>query len=94
MLGEPLRQGIGAPLGQDLDGTAALDVDQDRAVVVALAKGEIVDAEHPDPSGGRVRMRADQAYLDVPAGPDRQVLGEPGTGPATQRQGDGLANRP
>ena len=46
---------------QDVDGTAALQVDQDGGVRVTFPQGEIVDAEHPDVSDGLLREGSEQA---------------------------------
>ncbi len=43
---QPPRQGLPGSIGQDLDWTPGLHVDEDRAVVVAPAQREVVDAEH------------------------------------------------
>ncbi|MFD8463326.1 hypothetical protein [Streptomyces antimycoticus] len=45
LVGQPAGQGRCLVVGQQVDGSAGLDVDQRAAVDVALAQGEIVDAE-------------------------------------------------
>ncbi|BFV60517.1 hypothetical protein KCMC57_up56210 [Kitasatospora sp. CMC57] len=94
MRGEPGCEAVGGSFGQDIDRAAAFDVDQDRAVVVALAQGEVVDAEHPHRPGLRVRQGSDQADQSIAADPDCQVPGEPGAGPAAQSERDRLADLP
>src|SRR4051794_21922233 len=48
MLLQPCRQSVGTAVGQQVDNPAALEIAQDRAVVMALAPCPIIDAEHPD----------------------------------------------
>ena len=45
---QPRRQRVGAAVGQQVDNPAALEIAQDRAVVMALAPCPIIHAEHPD----------------------------------------------
>ena len=47
VLPEPLGYGLGGALREQGHGLAALEIDQDRAVGVPFAQGEIVDAQHP-----------------------------------------------
>jgi len=51
VLFEPLLQGLGGAIGQKVHHAAALQVDQDRAVGIALLEGEVVDAQHPHDLG-------------------------------------------
>lgn len=44
--GEPDRQAGCLPVGQQVDGAAGLDVDEDGAVMAALAGGVLVNADH------------------------------------------------
>jgi hypothetical protein len=46
-VGEPGRQTGRFPVGQQVDGVAGLNVDEDGAVVAALKGGVLVDAGHP-----------------------------------------------
>src|SRR5579872_7461569 len=48
MLFQPLAQGVSGALGQEVHGAVPLQVAQDRAIAVALAKGPIVNAEDAD----------------------------------------------
>jgi hypothetical protein len=47
MVGEPGGHRRRGPVGQQIDGTARVDNQQDRAVVVSRAQGELVHPEHP-----------------------------------------------
>jgi DNA invertase Pin-like site-specific DNA recombinase len=48
---QPGGEGIGAAVGQQVNGPAGVHVDDDAAVGVALAEREIVDADHGDRAG-------------------------------------------
>lgn len=88
MTGEPAGHRRCRPVRQQVDGLACLDVDQDCAVVVSLAQGEIV---HPEDSRCRrlgLRQAADQPQQRRPAHPGRQGLGQAGAGPACQHDRD------
>lgn len=76
-----------APVGQ-VAGAAGLDVDQDRGVDVALAQGELVDAEHARHRVRRIRQGAYQPQERGTAHRDREGLGQAGAGPADQGQGE------
>src|SRR5439155_27351949 len=44
---QPCLQGFAIPPGQEIEYAAALQIDQDRAVALALADGPVIDADHP-----------------------------------------------
>jgi hypothetical protein len=48
MLHQPRRQSVGTTVRQQVDNPSALEIAQDRAVVMALAPCPIIHAEHPD----------------------------------------------
>jgi hypothetical protein len=48
-IAQPPRQGLAGAIGQNLDRTPGLHVDEDRAVVVAPAQREVVDAQPTGP---------------------------------------------
>ena len=48
MLHQPRRQSVGTAVRQQVDNPSALEIAQDRAVVMALAPCPIIHAEHPD----------------------------------------------
>lgn len=56
----------------------------------AFAERELVDPQDRDARRGRVGKRADLTQNHVPARLHRQVLGQPGTGPAAHGQTDRL----
>jgi hypothetical protein len=71
-LGQPGGERVSRPLGQDIDRAAALHVDQDRAVAVAAAQRELIDAQHPRRRAHhRIGQGADQADQRHPADPGR-----------------------
>ena len=55
MLPQPLGQGLGPAVGEQVDDAAALEVHQDRPILLAFPFGPIVHPEHPghDRLGGR-----------------------------------------
>jgi hypothetical protein len=90
MGGQPVRERLGVAALQQVERRAGLAVDDDRAVVLPAPDGEVVHPEHP--RGGRRRVRGghDQPEQDLPARRDAQDRGEPGAGPAGQRDRDVL----
>jgi hypothetical protein len=61
MLAQPVREGVGLPVSQQLHRTVAVHVDQHRAVDVAATQREVVDTEHDHAAGLGVGQRPDQA---------------------------------
>lgn len=91
--GEPVGQGIGGAFGQQVERAPSLHVDQDRAVIVAPPEREIVDAQGPYPSDLRIGKATDGPQQRVLPDTDCLHFREPGAGAATERQGDGRADR-
>jgi hypothetical protein len=58
--GEPVREGPGVAAFQEVERGAGLDVDEQRAVVLAAPDREVVDPEHPGLGRRRVRGGHDQ----------------------------------
>lgn len=89
---QPLGEGLGGAFGQYLDGTAALHIDQDRAVVVPAPESEIINAQNPH---GR-RLGVGQSTCETQQGiltdADGLHLGQAGAGPAAQGERDRLAD--
>ena len=69
-------------------------IHQDRAVAVGATNGKIIDTEHRDSGGGRIRQRAHQPQQTVPAHHHPQHPGRPRPGPPGQRQPDRLQQPP
>jgi hypothetical protein len=88
MVGQPAGQGDGLTVGEHVDGPVGVDVNQDRAVGVPLAEGEVVHAQHPGGGPVRVGQGADHPQQRVPPGRHAQQTGQAGPGTARQRQGD------
>ena len=90
--GQPGGERVRGPFRQDVHGPAGLDVDQQRPVEVAAAQRELIDAQHP-----RARSRRDRAARGAAGSassgspPAANRAGQPGAGPAAQRQRDRLA---
>jgi hypothetical protein len=61
---------------------------------MALALGDIIDAQHGNRPGGRVRQAPDQPDQGEPGHPGAQRGGQPGTRAAGQRQRDLLQQVP
>src|SRR5690348_6202507 len=53
MLLQPGRQRLALSVGQQVDGAALFQIDEDRAIVMALAERPVVDTEHA--RGGSTR---------------------------------------
>jgi hypothetical protein len=87
---QPRGQCLGGAIGEYVDRTARLDVDQHRAVDVSAPQGEVVDAQHPHNTGRRVRQRPYQPHQRHPAHVDGHVSGQPCAGPAAECQRDAL----
>ncbi|MDL5199782.1 hypothetical protein [Streptomyces sp. ALI-76-A] len=83
MRGEPGGEGVGLAVGQDINHTSGFHVDQQGAVPLPLAEGEIVDTEHARRLLGHGRLR-EQAQQPRPARPQPQPPTEPLTGATTQ----------
>ncbi len=52
MFGEPVGDGVGFAVGENIHGTVSAHVDQDRATPMSATEGEVVDAEHLDSGRG------------------------------------------
>jgi hypothetical protein len=61
VLAEPVREGVGFPVRQQLHPAVVVQVDQHGAVDVATAQREVVDAEHGHGAGLGVGQRAEQS---------------------------------
>jgi hypothetical protein len=90
MRGQPVRERLRVAALQQVKRRPGLAVDDDRAVVLPAPDGEVVHPE--DPRGGRRRVRGghDQPEQHLPARRHAQAPGEPGAGPASQRDRDVL----
>ena len=81
---QPCGQSRCLPVGQQIDGAPRLDVDEDRAVVAALAGGVLVDADDPGRGHFRLGKCIDQAKDGAPADGHPEDGGQAGAGPARQ----------
>lgn len=86
-IGEPGRQAGCLPVGQQVDRTAGFYVDENGAVVAALAGGVLVDADH---TRGHLRLGkgVDQAQDGAPADGDPEHGAQAGVGPARKGETD------
>ncbi len=82
---EPLGQGRGAPIGQQVDHPPALKVNQNGPVAPALAPGPVVHAEHARCRSARQRQAAHQAQHRRAAGRHAQVIQQARPGGAAER---------
>lgn len=85
--GEPGREGLGGAVGQDIDGTAGFDVDQEGAVSATAAEGELIDPQHPRCPFGNLRG-FEQFQQPAAARGQMQLAAEPFAGPAAELDGD------
>ena len=83
---EPGRQRRGRTIRQQIDGTAAFEVDQDGAIGSALAQSPVVDTDDDRFGSGRQRTLADTPQQRRGTGGHRQVRQQPGGGCGTERQ--------
>jgi hypothetical protein len=87
--GQPRLQRGGLAVGQQLDRLPGGQVHQHGAVDPPFPEGEIIHAGHLRRSADlRFGQGSDQAQQRGPAHRDTQRRGQPGTGPACQRQPD------
>jgi hypothetical protein len=89
---QPVGEGLGGAFGQHLDGTAALHVDQDRAVVVPALESEIVNTKSTHGLRLGIGQGTDETQQGVLADTDGLYLGQSGAGPAAQSERDRLAD--
>lgn len=73
---QPRREGRRFPVGQQRDRLAALSVDEDGAIGVALPQGPGIDAEDLMRRGCRLRLVAEQPQEGVPADAPRPHVAE------------------
>lgn len=87
-LGEPGREGVGLPVGQQVDRPSCLDVDEHGSIDPALALGVFIRADHTRRGSGRIRKRGDQPQQGVPADRRPDHVRHAGPGPACEREAD------
>src|SRR5262249_14965419 len=75
VLTQPLDQGGGGAIFEEVDDATPFEVDQYCAVGLALAPRPVVDAEHPRRGGRRERRRVDGAEDRAPTPFQSLVLG-------------------
>ena len=85
---QPVRKRLGVAALEKVERRAGLDVDEQRAVVLAAPDREVVDAE--DPRGRRrgVWHGHDQPQQDLPGRGDPEHGGQPRSRPPGQRDRD------
>ena len=86
MLAQPCFGGRLFAVGQQGHHATALEVADDGAVAVVAAMSPIVDADHGQRLGLRQGTSTHDTQQGVIADRQHEPLGEPGTGPAAQRQ--------
>lgn len=60
MCSQLFGDGIGFAIGENIDWTVSIHVDQNCAVPMSPSQLEIIDTEHLDNGRGRIRQRSDQ----------------------------------
>ncbi len=85
---QPRGERRGLPVRQDVDRPMRGHVDQDRVVGMATANRKIVDTKHRHRRDLGHRLRADHPDEQVTAARHPDPGGQPGTGPADQRERD------
>jgi len=95
-LPQPLRHRRGGALREPGHRLTALEVDQDRAVGLALPQGEIVHPKHPGRGKRRGRLPAEQTQARVPAHPHvpRVTEAHPGFPAQRHTKGDEALGQP
>ena len=83
---QPVGEGFGFAVAQQVNGPSGLDVDQDGAVVAAPAEREVIHAQDGHGAGSGVGLRDDQPQQAGPAGRQVQGGGQPRSGAAGQGQ--------
>jgi hypothetical protein len=85
---QPIRRARRFSIGQKIDGFAAFEIDQDRAVGHSLATCPIAHAQHPHLAGARKGHASDPPQQRVAAGKQPKFFGEPGSRRAAQGKPD------
>ena len=76
MGGQPVRERLGVAAFDEVERGAGLDVDEQRAVVLAAPDREVAGPGHPRGRGLRVRGGHDQPQQDLPGRGDAQAAGQ------------------
>jgi len=85
---QPCRHGLRVAVGQPVDGTVALQIDDDRAVALTTPPGPVVDADDAWRRHRRQGSRPDQAQQRVAAHRHGQASRQAGTSFAAGAEGD------
>ena len=85
---QPVSQGLGSAVGEHVDRSASLGIDQQRAVPVAAAQGKIVHSQHTRRWPVGIRQRTHDTQQRHPADRRRQLTSQPRPRPTAQRQPD------
>jgi len=91
---QPVREGTGLPVRQHVDEAVAVHVHQHGRIRMALALGDVIDAEHGDRPGLGIGQAPDQPDQGEPGDDGTERGGQPGTRAAGQRQRDLLQQIP
>lgn len=86
---QPCGNGVSLAVGQQVDRTIALKIDQNGAVTLAAAPRPVVDADDARCWDRRHRLRPDQTQQRVAADRHGEPGGQPGAGIPARTQGDG-----
>jgi hypothetical protein len=87
---QPVGQCLGPPIGEQVDHAAALEVHQDRAILLAFALGPVVHPEHARHDGARRCALLQPAQERIAAGAHSQSGGQPRPRGSTQFVGHGF----
>lgn len=84
--GQPLCQAGCLPVRQQVHWPSGLDIDQNRAVDAALARGVLIDADHSRGRCLRLGQRIEQSQDRAAADGHPEDACHPGAGPASERE--------
>jgi hypothetical protein len=88
MFTEPFLHGCGFAVGQQVDDPSPFQINDDRAIVLSLAEGPVIDADIAGRWGRLVGSTLDAAEQGIGAGRHIQTFGQTATGLAAQGEAD------
>jgi len=94
MSAEPLGEGAGLPVGEDVDDAVGVHVQQDAGVRLATPLGPVIYAEHRDLADLGIGQRPDQPDQRAPGHDRAQCACQPGPRTTGQRERDPLQQAP
>ena len=94
MSAEPLGEGAGLPVGEDVDDAVGVHVQQDAGVRLATPLGPVIYAEHRDLADLGIGQRPDQPDQRAPGHDRAQCACQPGPRTTGQRERDPFQQAP